>query len=223
MNLEARTHEYDTILEEQIKISSTSSLYVTTTVILGIILSIIFIIIDINTSLKTVLIIFCILFTITTPIFIRSYFVRKFETNTSKIIQIYKKEYNITEHDLTIGYINSNCNLDENFIKKPKDFLCVLKDDYLRFVSKDFLLINEVFSYNSQYEDYINTDFGKITIPIKQIDFYIQKYDQFCTLVLKDNDNEKIIKINFNSDNAFEHFIPKLEYYFNTVKKSNLN
>ncbi|MBD5092198.1 MAG: hypothetical protein HDT36_02305 [Clostridiales bacterium] len=102
---------------------------------------------------------------------------------------------------------------------KGNPLFCWLETEQLNYIASNILgLRNCVLKRTSlsQFNSLVNSDFGRLCVPLKDIDHYREG-----TLVCKYG--SEICKIKFQDDKAFDIFIAQKEYYFITEKKGLLS
>lgn len=215
-------YQNDTLINEQKRLSKTvyAMQYVNT---VGIILSF-FVLLSPMPYKYLYCIVIILIITSSTKI-IKVISTNKFNKNSQQLCYEYIKHYQLTAQNETVVFISDNQNVKELINASGyKTLLCFVTDNFLEFIAKDFFKIKALKSkilFNQQYENALNQDFGKLRIPISIIDNYLQKPDKTTVLVVEDLSLQKIYRIIFNNDKAFDKFIAEHEYTFKTSKKTN--
>lgn len=145
----------------------------------------------------------------------------KFKKNNKKIYDVYCNFNNFwPEKSRLCTYISDNKsalgNLFINDVQGSNTIWAFVENENLAFISKTFEMILNCKKYSKRYMDILNSDYGKIVIPFKNIDSY--RYDsKECTLITSEGNN--ILRIKFTDAEAFDFLIPQYEYYFSVSKK----
>lgn len=140
-------------------------------------------------------------------------FAKMFLANSKKIVKIFISEYNV-DNPIKVKFIRDNCNVENRIF--TKDLFAFMRGNSINFVSASFASISSEKKFSAAYKYCIDSDFGVLSIDIDRIDSY-RNDTQTTILTLV---GESVNKIEFDSDRAFETFIPKKEYYYSTSKKS---
>lgn len=93
---------------------------------------------------------------------------------------------------------------------------CWLENGELNYITDAFSRLQSLELKNTALNTYINLtreDFGKLRIPVKDIDHYRDG-------VLSCRYGSGVCKLKFKDEKALDEFIPQKEFYFNATKKN---
>ena len=142
----------------------------------------------------------------------------KFVGNNTTIVTKYWQYYKPSENRMAATIDKDNKNICLAINKNGKNPLIVyLQNDEMCFLSNGIIKLKELSLRTSgvgkNFEDILNMDFGKLIIPVEDIDSY--RDNQMMV-----NFNDSVLKIDFSKHDFMDFYIPKKDFYFNVDKKN---
>jgi len=148
----------------------------------------------------------------------KSVFSAKIRNYAIAIDEYYYNDYSPKGSTSVVGFARANFSLALCGSTKLVCWLDV-SENILKFISNDFRGIRNCKLF-SQFQQFINLDFGCLLIPLDTIDSYMaQNNSQSVCLTVADG--SAVRKLYFDRDALyyFEKIVPTLEYHFKVSKK----
>ena len=143
--------------------------------------------------------------------------VPKFKSNNLAIIHKYVEYYKLPDNRLNVKLMSDNKNIcrvvncygtNGLFAFVDGTNVCFITSVLLNLASLELTSAN----VQDSFENIIKMDFGKLIIPIDDIDNY---RDQEMMVNFK----EGVLKLNFSDKKFMDYYISKKDFYFNVNKK----
>lgn len=217
-SIQSKCNTYDTIVQEQKRISVLTKALLFSSIVAFIIAIIMFF--KKNTTISVLMAIIGI-----TCFVMRSIKNTKFLKNNDIIVEKYLQYYGCDLRTMKYTtYLSDNQNRYTAAIKTATNGQGILivynEKDGLSFISKNFLSIKDYKKYNQEYINCLDSDFGKINLLYSNIDSY--RADTNSCVLVAGHEND-ILRINFKDSAAFDTLIPQYEFYYKVAKKDTIS
>jgi hypothetical protein len=144
-----------------------------------------------------------------------------FVKNCKEIVKAYNKAYNVICPSANLTYKQDNYGL-RAAISSPH-LLCWFDSNLqtLNFISNHFRDVEHAIKLDNAYKSALNSNFGVVSINIRDIDSYMLQATGDCVLVFSCCNN--VCRLTVDTAQYFDMVIPTLEYHFKTAKKQEMN
>lgn len=139
-----------------------------------------------------------------------------FRKHNENILSIFTSFYKPLSTALPAKLIDDNKGFSN--ILRNVQLMCWLENEELHYITSEFENLPDLILKETPlgvYENIIRKDFGKLEIPLKDIDNYRDA-------VLSCKYGSSVCRLKFEGEKALDCFIPQKEFYYNAEKKNKL-